>query len=379
MNNKKKLHDMEILRAMAIIIIVFIHSFNYFNFCFFYQYLIPIYNWITLTGLGLFFFVSGFVLYYNYPKISLKTLENFYYKRIKRIYPLYLLTIILGYGLSFILPFWNKVGFLYVLILILGLQGIFPPWFPYAKTLLWLWFVGVLLVYYLIYPVFTQFRSIIHIFLTALTIFIVILSLNNIFGIIEPLREPLMGPLIDYYWLFFLGIALCWLNENYKSLKFNTNELFSKNNQKKLFLNYIFPILIVILLIFLYSKFNLYHHFDLINVLILVFYVIIIYLAVKIFTYYVTKLYEVFFKSKTFEFIKKISISSYATYLIHPIIFSISLEILLKSQVSEVYISLLMVFIVFPVSFLVGYYLHVWETKSTRKVSRYMAAEPKKS
>jgi peptidoglycan/LPS O-acetylase OafA/YrhL len=315
---------MEILRAMAIIMIVYIHLAPYFGFGLFYQSLVPINKVIVEIGLSLFFFVSGFVLYYNYPKISLKNLENFYYKRVKRIYPLYLFTIILGYGLSFFLP-WNKMDFLSVLIIVFGLQGIFPPWVPNAITLFWLWFVGVLLVYYYIYPVFTRFRSIIHIFLTALTIFIIILFLESKFGIMEPL--------VSFYWLFFLGIALCWLNENYKSLKFNTNELFSKNNQKKLFLNYIFPILLVILLIFIYSKLNLHNSFDLIkvlrNVLMSVFYTIVIYLAVKISIYCITKLYESFFKSKTFDLIKKISISSYATYLIHPIIIGISKGIFL--------------------------------------------------
>jgi hypothetical protein len=37
-----------------------------------------------------------------------------------------------------------------------------------------------------------------------------------------------------------------------------------------------------------------------------------------------------------------------------------------------------MVFFVFPVSFLVGYYLQFWEIKLTGKFSKYRSAEPKK-
>ncbi|MGB9938127.1 MAG: acyltransferase family protein [Methanobacterium sp.] len=342
---------MDILRAMAIIIIVFIHTFNYFSFCFFYEFLVPLYNWIVLIALNLFFFVSGYVLYYNYPKISSKTLKNFYYKRFKRIYPLYWFTIILGFGLSFFLPFWNKMSLAALLIVLLGLQGIFPPWVPDAKTLYWLWFVGVLLVYYLIYPFFTQSKNIIHVFLAALFAYLIILLLNIKLGIMEPLT--------NFYWVFFLGIALCWFNENYKSLKFNFNELFSRNNQKKLSLIYTVPILLIILIMFIYSKYKLYHQFDV--TLELVFSTILVYLFVKIGVQCITKINKVFFQSKTYDLIKKISISSYATYLIHPIIFSFFKEIFLISNISESSTNFLMVFLVFPLTFLTGYYLQVNE------------------
>ena len=358
MTEKKKLYEMDILRAMAIVIIVFIHTFNYFNFCFFYETLVPVYKWIVLIGLNLFFFVSG---YYNYPKISSKNLKNFYFKRFKRIYPLYLFTIILGFGLSFLLPFWDKISISYLLTIILCLQGIFPPWSPNATSLYWLWFIGVLLVYYLIYPIFTQSRNIIHIFLAALLVYMLILLLNIKFGIMEPLT--------NFYWVFFLGIALCWFNENYKRLKFNVNEVFSKEYYKKLLLSYIVPVLLVILILFLYLRYKLYNQFDV--TLELVFSTIIVYMAVKIVTYCITKVNKAFFRSKAYDLIKKISISSYATYLIHPIIFGIFREIFIIFKVSEFYTNLLMVFIVFPVTFLMGYYLQLGEIKFTGKLSKY--------
>lgn len=344
--SNKKLQELEILRAMAIILIVFIHFLPALNFGYFQQFLMSIRELLTVVGLSIFFFVSGFVLYYNYPQISLKTLDKFYYKRLKRIYPLYWLTIILGLLLSTVLP-WGNVNILNLMVVTFGLQSIFSV---NPNGFYWFWFIGVLVILYLIYPVFAQSKNILINSSIALAVFLVILVLNEKLGI--------LSPVINSYWIFFAGIIICWLTMNYKNLKANINP-FS-----------LISVVVLFNLLFISSELNIGVNFDLIYVLTLIGYTLIIYTVFKLFVYYMYKFNDTFFKSKSFNLIKKISTGSYVTYLIHPLILGISTELILKVGIGN-YTNFILIFIAIPAAFILGYYIQIWEIKS-RKISKYV-------
>lgn len=112
----------------------------------------PLFSYLVIFGLSLFFFVSGFALYYSHDGIETATdLLTFWKKRVIRIYPLYWLALIS----FFVLEYYHvgmgvDISLSGMLIQLLGLQSLLAPRFinPVSIT----WFVGVILIFYLIYP-----------------------------------------------------------------------------------------------------------------------------------------------------------------------------------------------------------------------------------
>lgn len=108
-------------------------------------------NFLFLFGLAVFFFVSGFVLQYNYGSIETKDAVAFFKKRVARIYPLYWLSIITAFLLlTKGIGGDDSVSPSFLLIHVLGLQAILAPRF--IDPILSNWFVGVILVFYLLFP-----------------------------------------------------------------------------------------------------------------------------------------------------------------------------------------------------------------------------------
>ena len=171
MVNKKHLPDMDILRALAIIIIVLFH---WYLFCSEDHNLAALKTiYYANIGLCLFFFVSAYVLYYNYENLeSVGDVVNFYRKRAKRLYPLYWVAfIVLIYIIDKFFYYSSIIGFL-------GLQGFFPETYFVNST--FLWFIGIIIMYYLIYPVLIRPKSLINKFSMAAAIFLIfsLISLN---------------------------------------------------------------------------------------------------------------------------------------------------------------------------------------------------------
>jgi peptidoglycan/LPS O-acetylase OafA/YrhL len=148
--------ELDILRAVAIIIIIFSHL-SYFlptvklsNFT-----LDPVASAsITSFGIALFLFISGFVLYLNHPSLSQRNrLTDFFKKRVLRIFPLYWLSLALWFVMG--QQFASRLD---ALVIILGLQGFLSPRFSSDFTTGW-WFIGVIVVLYAIYPLITALAS----------------------------------------------------------------------------------------------------------------------------------------------------------------------------------------------------------------------------
>jgi peptidoglycan/LPS O-acetylase OafA/YrhL len=211
----QRLFELDVMRSFAIILIFFFHVPYVVGFGSYGQSWGPqppdIFGqflfWLQMVGVGLFFFVSGYAIdLKNSSMTSSDDVKNFFFKRATRIYPLYWLALVVSFGASQILfTFFNQDGWLvnsslsvYV-INFLGLQVLLAPRFL-GLDLVIIWFVGVILLYYLFYPVIVR-RSSNHatIITKALVIFLLCGVIHLVFNIID-FRFFL------YYLIFIAGL-----------------------------------------------------------------------------------------------------------------------------------------------------------------------------
>jgi len=357
---KKKLLDLEILRALAIIMIVIFHANYYIKFGY------NLYD-IGQVGVSLFIFVSGFLLYYTYKNINFKNgLKNFYTKRFVRIYPLYwfaiiisFLWLILYYGfISF--PYGQKAAVISstsILFGFLGLQGFLSGNGGFNQSLFW--FVGVIILYYLIYPFLTKPKKLINIFLVSTIIFI-------IFIIFYLLNLKLFIGFFIFYWIFFAGIATCWLKDYLKNNVINFKQVFLQSKFRLL------GIILVLILIFLTFHNMILQHVASVyklGILQLLLVTLLIYAGCRIFVNYNSTLHKEFFNSKLYDLVSKISKGSYATYLLHETILSIIAGILTMLHLTGI-INIAIIFIGIPLVFIVGYYVQIGEYKVVNTISK---------
>ena len=211
MNNKIIAFDF--LRALAIIMIIPAHLSNFLYSFYSKLGLYAFDPYFANMGLGLFIFISGYLIYYNNHFInSLQSLLFFYKKRLFRIFPLYW-TALAAYIVVFsILAQKLNTGFVFphadsafqsfnILIHILGLQIFLAP--AYASPMLTLYFIGLIITFYTLYPLMIMFsndsRSIL---LKSFIIFIVLLLLSRTFSIIDP-------RFFMFFSVFVFGILTC--------------------------------------------------------------------------------------------------------------------------------------------------------------------------
>jgi len=172
-------------------------------------------------GLGLFIFMSGYLLYYNNHSInSLQNILSFYKKRVLRIFPLYwaaLAVYMLVYlvfakelNSSFLFPdAQNVFSFSNVLIHILGLQIFLAP--TYASPMLTLYFIGLIIIFYALYPFIIMFsKSSKHLLFISSMLFFGFILISKTFNIIDP-RFFMFFP------IFVFGVFTCKQNVFEKS------------------------------------------------------------------------------------------------------------------------------------------------------------------
>lgn len=123
----------DILRSIAIIFIVLTHMHLFYN--------TPLYNSNIFLSLGdwglfIFFFISGFLLTANNNLKSKDKVLTFLKKRIKRIYPLYFISILLTYVMFVIFDFKRAslqydLSIISLIIHLIGIQAFIPQtYFP---------------------------------------------------------------------------------------------------------------------------------------------------------------------------------------------------------------------------------------------------------
>jgi peptidoglycan/LPS O-acetylase OafA/YrhL len=144
--NKKYYWEVDVLKSLAIFLIILCHQhfFIFTNDFLFNEFCV----YISYFGLGLFFFLSGYTIYNNNIIQTLFDVKDFVWKRITRIFPLYWLALI-SFFILYIFEnsdiFKNNLSGINLVFNIFGLQAFTK------ETYFAMWYIGVILVYYLLY------------------------------------------------------------------------------------------------------------------------------------------------------------------------------------------------------------------------------------
>lgn len=145
------------MRALAILIIVFHHlpayTFNYYNLSFLGLDLSVVNDLNRYFALGIFTFMSGYLLEYNYPFLKTGTeIRQFLVKRYVRIFPLYAISVLL-----FILLFRQFIDFNLCTLAInfLGLQIVLAK--GPCQAIMTLWYIGLVFTYYYLFIIIKKF------------------------------------------------------------------------------------------------------------------------------------------------------------------------------------------------------------------------------
>jgi peptidoglycan/LPS O-acetylase OafA/YrhL len=152
-----RLHPLDFLRAASVLYIVgFWHMMEYWPSSEGYHNSVT--TRITTVVLGLFTFLSGYLLAQKPLSWEAKRLGGFYLRRFLRLYPLYLVALIV-FGLTGLTE-WRSV------VLSAPLLSPFLGHVP-----LTLWYVAVLLIFYLLAPLLLTTRSPVSLLLRSVAIF----------------------------------------------------------------------------------------------------------------------------------------------------------------------------------------------------------------
>lgn len=227
------------IRCISIILIIIGHLGDYLEFPFLSKLNAEFFYYIGLSG---FIFSSGFLLYLNNPILKTKkNIFSFYKKRVLRIFPLYLISLLcfyLCFQLNHFMWTFNYNLFKWI-VHILGLQILLSPLF--VTPMFTLWFVGLILLLYFLYPIFCYYsKNTRDLFLVSLLIFSLALIIHYSLNLIHI-------QFFIYYWIFILGIFLAKSN-----CKFNVIELFIKRH--KILLKFILTVSIASFCIYLFHR-----------------------------------------------------------------------------------------------------------------------------
>jgi peptidoglycan/LPS O-acetylase OafA/YrhL len=197
---QKRLLELDLLRALAIIMIVVAHTTYYVSTPLLHNIITITFPYLVIFGLSIFFFISGFVLYYNDNSIrTAADLATFWKKRVIRIYPLYWLAVVSLFALSAYYVGVNfDISFSSTVIQLAGLQSLLAPRFIQPVSIVW--FVGVILMFYLIYPVIVYpARDGAHLILTSCAVLLPFFLARLAFDVID-------FRFFIYYGIFVAGI-----------------------------------------------------------------------------------------------------------------------------------------------------------------------------
>jgi len=209
----KKIIAFDFLRALAILMIIPAHLSNFLYSTYSKLGLYAFDPYLANMGLGLFIFMSGYLLYYNNHSInSFKDILSFYKKRLLRIFPLYwiaLAAFILVFSVfapklnsSFVFPnAQNVFGFSNVLMHVLGLQIFLAP--AYASPMLTLYFIGLIIVFYIIYPfIIVLSKDAKHLLFVSSIVFLGFLFFSRTLNVID-------HRFFMFFPIFIFGILTC--------------------------------------------------------------------------------------------------------------------------------------------------------------------------
>jgi len=286
--------EVDILKATAIVLIVFCHLDNYVS-C--YDLIRLVDTYAAIIGLSIFFFISGFLLSQTDSVInSMKDIKKFYMKKFIRIFPLYwvaLASLIIIFGLLQINPgHVSPYNFSLdnLLLYFFGLQGIFP-----YNDIQSMWFVGVIVLFYLLYPIIVYLsKNLFEIFVVSSVILILLLILHFFLGLIAT------GAL-QYYPLFISGIFV-------NQIVYSSKKIVDKNFLKKILFSNVILIFIIFLVLVVRKFYQLNLQF--LPDLLLICAMISLCIVYLIFTHLFIKI-----PGKIMVFLSLIAFATYAIYL----------------------------------------------------------------
>lgn len=350
--HKKRIVAFDFIRIFAILMVVLSHTLKVGDIPFDIDYL-------GILGNVLFFFISGYLIYLNNSSItSKKDVLHFYKKRILRIYPLYLLSFAIFVALSVfignIMQFGNISNYspFEIVANVLGLQMVF---YPSYITHMALWFIGMIIIFYLIYPIamcLSQQKAIRYLICSCIAI--------GALAILKIFTGFIGGGVFEYYFVFVAGVLFSWI-DIFKSKYMKLISIFS-------FI--IFGICLIITQILHpeirsaeLTSLNLSIAID----VGLVFILRIIYGISAVFV-----LYTIFNWIKPSErfsgMVVKGAFAAYAVYLFHGQYFTIINKLLLPSTTitSEILLNpalydILLICILIPIIFVIAYYIQKGE------------------
>jgi len=139
-----KIQEFDLLRALAIIMLMFHHSqaYGFTLFGFPLEGLTPYFEAILL---GIFIFISGYFAQRSFQKEN-KGSVSFFFSRMLRIYPPYLLAVFLYVTILGITLKRNDL-----IVYLSGTHFIFAP--NYAKPVITIWYIGAIILFYLVFGI----------------------------------------------------------------------------------------------------------------------------------------------------------------------------------------------------------------------------------
>lgn len=180
-----------------------------------------------------------------------------------------------------------------LIIHILGLQIFLSP--AYATPILTLYFIGLLVIFSLLYPLLIIFsRNIKEFFLISFVPFIIFLSLRFFLNIIDDY-------FFQYYFVFIFGILFCYM--------------ISTNNKKRLKLLIVIPVILVFSLV-VYIRNLVAYNFGIDSIISYAIFDLVI-ISFCLIQFEISKKFIDDFSPQTQKLIFNIAFCSYAIYLFH--------------------------------------------------------------
>ena len=214
----KHLYCLDIFRVAIVFLVLFFHLNIHFSF----ETNIKIIDRFVNQGaftMSMFFMLSGFILYYLYHNNDFykwDVLKNFLKKRILKIYPLYIISVVLFYFIFY----YKQVPLFMWGMQIIPLQAFFPATF----NEFWnggLWFISALLFSYCIFPFASQTLKFAKI--NTFLLYIIVYVLCTYFTVVaayypETTSQLYISPLFRSL-EFFAGMIVAKLSLEYQSIK----------------------------------------------------------------------------------------------------------------------------------------------------------------
>jgi|GEM_PF-845127 len=372
---RARVAELDVLRAVAIMVIVFAH----------FSWFLPTVSFstavsddITSFGVALFLFISGFVLYLNHPSFpQQKMLTDFFKKRVLRIFPLYWLSIAFRFFIG--QQFASRAD---AVVIVLGLQGFVSPRFSTALTTDW-WFIGVILVLYTIYPLITALGSdalklpgpmesnVVKFALMLIVPFLILAVARSALFVIA-------DPVFVFYGIFVLGVAISKYDVLGKRAFLTENRTTLLKYAALAAVSFTAALVLYTVLqhyanVSAISRFAGYGLFVMTTVLFLVFALLTFCLAriiVVSFSKHPLRLsYRVWYRA-----LLVISFSSYAIYLFFLPILGEIMNAIIGAHLTPLEIDIIQIFIGLPAVVIIAYLLQTTQNEILNKIRKYRTA-----